>query len=236
MGCILRTLLWAEEEPVTASTIAHNSNPERASFAWLPGAVAFIFFEFLVGLQAFLAYQDRFFSVSQMQQRGADRGLPFIWHFGMWGDFLVISGLAAYLIARYLTQWRSNEILLSLSIGFVTAGLMSWLYTLSDIPETHIQNHSLTAAGWIHSIYMASAIAVFTQFFFFSDDVSIRSLRVVSLLLFVHVFFGTHMALGILKSQSPLDWYPVQPLKSVFGWITLSVVGLGLVWRNFGLR
>jgi hypothetical protein len=221
---------------LAAPTILHNSNAGRTSFAWPPAAVAFVFLEFLVVLQACLAYQDRFFNVSQMQERGIDRGLPFIWHFGMWGDFLVISVLAAYLIARYFARWRRQEILVSLAIGFASAGLMSWLYTLSDMPEAHIQNHGLTAAGWIHLIYMASAIAVFTQFFFFSGDVSVSLLRVVSVLLFAHVFFGTHMALGILKFYFPLDWYPVQPLKSVFGWITLWAVGFGLAWRNFGLR
>jgi hypothetical protein len=76
------------------------------SFAWPPAAVAFIGLECLVALQAFLAYQDHFFTASQMRQRGVAYGLPFIWHFGMWGDFLVISALAAYLIGRYRVRWR----------------------------------------------------------------------------------------------------------------------------------
>jgi len=221
---------------MTISTIARNGNSERALFAWLPAVVAFICLECLVGLQAYLAYRDRFFTVAQMRERGIDQGLPFIWHFGMWGDFLVVSLLAAYVIGRCSVRWQLRSILTSLAIGFVSAGIMSWLYTFSTLPEAHVQNHSLTPAGWGHLFYMAIALAVFTQFFFFSGDVAGPQLRVVSVLLFVHVFFGTHMALGILKLGFPLEWYPLQPLKSTFGWITLCAVGLGLAWRNFGLR
>ena len=64
---------------------------------------------------------------------------------------------------------------------------------------------------------MAIVIAVFFQFLYFTDNVSPRLLRIVSLLLFVHVFIGTHMALGIIKLHYPLDWYPAQPLESYFG-------------------
>ena len=216
--------------------ITRNRSSERTPFAWLPATIAVVFLESLVSLQAFLAYQDRFFTVAQMQERGISQGLPFIWHFGMWGDLVVISLLAAYVTGRYFGRWRLPWIMASLAVGFVAAGLMSWLYTLSPMPETHIQSHGLTGAGWVHLFYMGIAIAVFTQFFFFSGNVSIALLRIVSVLLFVHVFFGTHMALGIFKLVFSLDWYPAQPLGSVFGWITLWAVGFGLAWRNFGLR
>jgi len=205
-------------------------------FAWTSAAVAFAFLESFVVLQAFLAYEDRFFTVAQMHQRGIKAGLPFIWHFGMWGDFVLISVVAAYVIGRYFDRWRMRSMIVSLAVGFVVAGLLSWFYTLSSMPEAHIQNSALTSAGWVHLVYMAVAIAVFTHFFFFSKGISSRLLRVVSVLLFIHVFVGTHMALGILKLFSPLDWYPQQPLGSAFGLVTLVMVGSGLVWRNFGLR
>jgi hypothetical protein len=221
---------------MAASAIAVGSEPEQNPFAWLATVAAFISLESLVVFQAFAAYQDHFFTVAQMRQRSVGQGLPFIWHFGMWGDFFVISPLAAYVIGRYFVRWRLHWILASLVIGFVTAGLLSWLYTRSTMPEAHIQNHNLTAAGWAHLFYMTIAVAVFIQFLFFSGDVSVPLLRFVSVLLFAHVFFGTHMALGIIKLIYPLDWYPAQPLKSPFGWITLWTVGFGLAWRNFGLR
>ncbi len=69
---------------------------------------------------------------------------------------------------------------------------------------------------------------------FFTKDISIQLLRLVSVLLFIHMFFGTHMALGIMNVVSPLDWYSAQPLKSVFGWIIIATVAFGLAWRNVG--
>jgi hypothetical protein len=88
---------------------------------------------------------------------------------------------------------------------FSLAALLSWLYTLSDLPEAHVQAHR----GLV---------------------------RVVSILLFAHVFCGTHMVLGLLKRDCPLDWYAAQPLESRSGWITLGAVGYGLAWRSFGLH
>jgi hypothetical protein len=209
---------------------------KRNSFALGRGAGAFIVLECLVGIQGLLAYQDRFLTVGEMQQRGITQGLPFIWHFGMWGDFLIISPLAGYLIGRYSDRWRLRWILVSLVIGFILATTFSWLYTLSDLPGAHVQNRHLTAAGVVHLFYMAIALAVFMQFFFFTEDISARVLRIVSVLLFAHVLVGTHMALGVFKVLHPVDWYPDQPLTSFFGWGTVGAVVLGLAWRNFGIQ
>ena len=216
--------------------IRTDRNNSTSSFAASPAIIAFILLECVVLLQAFLAYQDHFLTVAQMRERGISQGLPFIWHFGMWGDFLIISPLAAYVIGLHSDRWRLSRILISLVVGFILAAIFSWLYTLSDMPEAHIQNHHLTAAGNAHLVYTAIALTVFIQFLFFSGDVSAPLLRVVSVLLFMHVFLGTHMALGIAKLKYPLDWYPAQPLESKFGWITLGAVAIGLAWRNFGLR
>jgi hypothetical protein len=205
---------------------------EEGSFALGRAALTFVFFQCLVGLQALLAYQDHFLTVSQMQQRGVAKGLPFLWHFGMWGDVFVVSGLAAYLVGHYSSRWRPKWILTSIAIGFVATGLFSWLYTLSGMPEAHVQNHALTAAGRIHAIYMCIAFAVFLQFFLFTQDVAPRTLGIVSVLLLVHVFIGTHMLLGLINIALPQNWYPAQPLRSIVGWITIATLAAGLLWRN----
>jgi len=213
---------------------SYGKDSTQNSFASASAIIAFVSLECLVAVQALLVYRDHFLTVSQMQQRGVDQGLPFVWHFGMWGDLLIVSGLAAYVIGRYFSCWHGQRMLVSLALGFSSAALLSWIYTFSGMPEAHVQNHRLTVAGMVHLFYMAIAFAVFIQFFFFTKDISVRLLRAVSVLLFVHVFFGTHMALGIMNVISPLDWYPAQPLKSFFGWITVATVAFGLAWRNVG--
>lgn len=72
-------------KPMATAAISAGSKRKRASFAWGPAIAAFICLEGLVALQAYFAYEDHFFTVAQMQERGVNQGLPFFWHFGMWG-------------------------------------------------------------------------------------------------------------------------------------------------------
>jgi hypothetical protein len=195
--------------------------------------ISFFILDGLVIAQALLAHQDRFFTVAEMQSRGIREGLPFIWHFGMWGDLLVISGLSAYLICRYGRTWKPHLVCASLAAGLLAAALMSWWYTYSNVPETHVQNGSLTWAGYVHAVYMGLAIAVFTQALLFTESISSKVIRVVCAVLFIHVLFGTHMILGAIKLIHPLPWYPVQPLDSEFGRRTVAIVGVALAVRSF---
>jgi hypothetical protein len=218
---------------VGANCMSSYSNGSRRNPALSAVAVvAFIFLECLVVVQAFLAHGDHFLTVSQMRQRGIDYGLPFAWHFAMWSDLTLVSPLAAYLIGRFYRGWSLRSVLSSLAFGFISSGLLHSVYTFSGMPEAHVQNHALTATGIVHAIYMGTAFSVFVQFFFFTQDVTPRMLRVVSVILVIHVFIGTHMALGIHNMVFPVDWYPGQPLRSIFGWATIAALTLGLLWRN----
>lgn len=188
--------------------------------------------EFLVLAQLLLAHQDSFLNVAQMRARGFDQGLPFAWHFAMWGDLFVISPLAAYLVDRFHSQWSRPTVILSLAIGFVSSAVLHWTYTFAVFPEAHVIGHALTGAGVVHVLYMGLAIAVFVQFFLFTRTVPAISIAVVSALVWLHVFVGTHMVLGLINHAYPQDWYPGEPLKSMAGWVIFVGVGLALLWRN----
>jgi hypothetical protein len=212
-----------------------NQHNPRNSFAWVPAALVFVSLECLGATQALSAYSDNFFTVSQMKSIPVAFGLPFLWHFGMWGDFFIISPIAGYLVGKHAHRWRLPGMLISLMIGISSASILSWVYTFSTLPDSLVQNHHLTAAGIVHLLYMAVAVAVLIQFFLFTSTPSLRLLRMVSILVLFHVFIGTHMALGILKGTVPLGWYPGEPLKSTLGWVMVGAVGLGLLWRNLKL-
>jgi hypothetical protein len=224
---------FGDDDPMAVPTTLNDGN-SRIHFGWLPGVVVLALLEALVVLQAWLAYRNHFLSVSQMQEGGVNFGLPFVWHFGMWSDVFIVSPLAAYVMGRFSSSWRVRWILLSLALGIVGSIVMSWSYTLSDLQEAHVQNHRLTPAGVAHGVYMALALAIFTQFLFFTQNASSRLLRVVSTLLVLHVFIGTHMMLGLLNLATPLKWYPATPLTSLTGWGIIVVVAGGLIWRNLG--
>lgn len=197
-------------------------------------AITFACLETLVVLQGIAAYRDGFFTPDQMLSRGVAHGLPFAWHLAMWGDLLVISPLAAYAVGRYSNTWRLDVLMWSVAIGVVASTGLHLIYIQSSFPEAHVQNHALTAAGWLHAIYMAAAVAILAQFLFFTPEVPAAFLWAISVLIVLHVFVGNHMLLGLIKLRMPLPWYSPQPLKSYVGWATIGLVTLGLLCRSFG--
>lgn len=198
------------------------------------GIVTFLGLEALVLAQALFAYQGGFLTASQMQLKGVASGLPFLWHFGMWGDALVVSLLSALVVAYYSKQWTPASVALSGVVGLAVSGVMHWMYSLAAMPEAHIHAHQLTQAGMAHLIYMALVLTIFLQFFLFTPHLTARTLGVVSALVFIHVLAGTHIALGVLALLTPLEWYPGRPLESVIGWLIIALLAVGLLWRNFG--
>jgi hypothetical protein len=212
------------------STSGQSGGSSGASaWAW----ILLAFLEGLVAVQAILATATGFLTVSQMHRRGLEFGLPFIWHFGMWGDLLIVSPLVAYLVGRHLARWRVPSIFSSIVVGGAISGLMSWTYTFGHVPEAHVLNHRLTGVGWVHFVYMAVALAVILQVLLFTRGVTRGLLGVADVCLIVHVLLGTHMALGILNAISPLGWYPGDPLRSVLGWSVVVIVALTLIARTF---
>jgi hypothetical protein len=220
---------------MTGSGSIGTRNPQDKHLAVTAMLITFFLFESLVALQGWLAQRDNFLTVPQMQESGVNSGLPFIHHFGMWGDLFIISPLAAYIVGRFLKSWRRIRwIAASLTTGFVVSGYMHWTYLSANFPEAHVQNHQLTPVGWVHLLYMGSALAVFTQFFLFTTNIPRALLRITSVLLVVHVFLGTHMVLGLFDLIHPIGWYPAQPLRSFEGWAVIGVVTTILFWRNVG--
>lgn len=191
--------------------------------------------ESLVAIQAWLSSRDHFLTATQMQEHGVAAGLPFIWHFGMLGDVIIISPLLAYITAVCFRQWRGDLAIIALVLGCAIAAALNWSYTLPTMPGVHVRDHHLTPAGIVHAIYMAIALSAFLQFFFFTPAIPPRFLGFVSILVLVHALFGTHMVLGVINFVSPLGWFPEEPLKSIPGWITVGALAFGLLLRNLGV-
>lgn len=196
------------------------------------GVVAFVSLEFLVLVQALLAHRDHFLTVWEMQSQGISEGLPFVWHLGMWSDFLLISPLVAILIVRYAERWTLSKILSSTVIGLLAAIGMSWVYSLGNIAETHIHIHQLTGAGYVHALYMTATITSFILFYVFTPYPSGRLLLWVSCTLIAHLLLGTHIVLGVINQFVDLSWYPDSPIRSPLGWGTVLVLAAGIFGRT----
>jgi hypothetical protein len=187
--------------------------------------------ECLVALQALLAQRDGYLTASQMVERHGGTGLPFIWHFGMWGDFIIVSPLIGVIVGTCSPQWRVTGVIVAAGIGLVGSLLMGCVYALGTIPQVHVHEHQTTVAGWIHLLYTAVTLSILCLFYLGTPRLPMTILVVATALLTIQLFVGTHMVLGLLKSAGRVPWYPDQPLKSVVGW-TILLVGSLILWSR----
>lgn len=198
--------------------------------------ITFVILESLVLAQFLLAYRDGLLTYNQMNSRGLGNGLPLVWHFGVWSDGLMLSGLLAWLVFMNARAWRLRSIVVASTAALVITLVMTWTYTSSPNPEGHVLNHALTAAGWLHTAYMWMALTIILAFFFCESQIPSRYKAVVSWLLFCHVLVGTHMLLGLLNVNNALPWYQRAPLKSLAGWAIVGVVAISLLVVNLGIE
>ena len=192
-----------------------------------------ILLECLVGVQAWLAYRDSFFTANQMIGKGVAHGLPFIWHFGMWGDIFIISPLVAIAIGAFWPEWSARSLAISLCIGLILGLVFSWSYTLSNTSDAIVQQHKLTPCGWLHLIYMSLCIFVLTELFLFTDRLSGNFLKLSGALLVTHVFLGTHMVFGLIQKVAAFSWYADHPLQSINGWFIIVSVSVIVLLRIY---
>jgi hypothetical protein len=79
---------------------------------------------------------------------------------------------------------------------------------------------------------MVIALAVFVLLYLFTSSLSLAFATVASVLLVVHVFIASHLALGVIKHVIDLPWYPHEPLSDPTAWIQVAGVGVALASRN----
>jgi hypothetical protein len=202
----------------------------------LRGAVTYIVLQLLVVLQAYLAYRDGFLTVGQMRENGVDRGIPFIWHFGMWGDALILSALAAVIVGKYSARWRARSVITAVLTAILVSALLAWLWVSVDMPGAHAHEHRTTPAGFVHLGYMIMALSIFFLLFLSTPEASDSMVWTAGALILAHLFAGTHLLLGLTHTIWNYDWYPNDPLKGVPGWLALGLVGYGIMFRILTLK
>ncbi|NTU67201.1 MAG: hypothetical protein HGB08_04775 [Candidatus Moranbacteria bacterium] len=163
------------------------------------------------------------FTVKQMKKRGYPKGIPLIWHFGIWGDMALLTPLMAYVVYRYADIWTVGALLAALAVGFVVTAGMVFLWTVgtkTGLPESHAHKGRLTMAGLFHGLYMWGVVTVVILLFFCSFATRFDKI-LVALVLGVHFVPGTHIVLGLLAERNGWEWYPDRPHKQRFTWVVL---------------
>ncbi len=181
----------------------------------------------LVVLQGVFAYQDGYFSETQMREvHGITNGWAFMQHGGMWADVFIISPMVAYVVSNYQIgyfRWYSVVIFLVAIVASLLAGNM---YQKAGMvtPEAHTHDGITTAAGWIHGLFAVVAIWAIVMFYLATPGVTTRDLIVVACILTPFFFLGVYKfsSRWTFDSQARAMVFSLTPL--------LWVATLGRIW------
>lgn len=189
-------------------------------------------------IQASTAKELGLWSRESMERQGIEKGLPFLWHGGMWGDLIILTPLLSYMSARVLTSAEASlgQLLVAWGAGHFASKAMHETYKQASWTEAHVMRGELTRVGEIHRSYMTVAIMIILLYVLRplpADEFS--ALCVVAGLLVLHVVCGTHVVLGVLKRLQParFGFYPGDPLRSMGTWGPILGVSMVAVLRVF---
>ncbi len=149
---------------------------------WARFIVVMVLGEGLMFLQAFLSFQDGYFSVAQ-RVCSSDEGLPgrlrllssgtiflmpphtrqgytFLQHGGMWFDVFAITPLVAYLVGKYQFAYLSPpsiEIAVVALVVWVALAVFVFAPAGEIMPGAHTHDGYVTEAGWSLVVYATLA-------------------------------------------------------------------------------
>ncbi|MDD3530984.1 MAG: hypothetical protein PHV99_00060 [Candidatus Pacebacteria bacterium] len=179
------------------------------------------------------------FTPTQVIARWGKSGISFIAHGGMWGDFFLLPALFAFIITRYGASWNTKMIVIMVSIGvLVTLANHLMLISTQVVPDPlGWKGEKWSTVIALHFIYMSTYVAL-AGLFYFSPGVSVKAAIMVSVMLGVHMAFGTHVPLGLLNRWYQWVWCPdfiaspQLPYLTTVIWATLT----SFAWYAAGWR
>ncbi|HEX8994164.1 MAG TPA: hypothetical protein VF803_02830 [Candidatus Paceibacterota bacterium] len=197
------------------------------------GWIVFGIIEALVLLGAWFAYCNDMLTARQMLWH-QKHGLPYLWHFGMVGDALIMAPLCGYIAAQYGGDWSGYQVGTAMLVGICASALMHYVWLKGTVYEANMHDGMLTPSGWTHVVNMAVIVAVLVLFVFFSHHVPNEVVMAAVLLIAVHVIFGTHVVLGIIN---PPWWYAGEPFDNPLLLRVLATCGvLGIIGVLYLIR
>jgi hypothetical protein len=188
-----------------------------SGLAW---AVAYLGLQSLVAAQVWLAWSSGTLTAGQMRAAGTQLGLPLIWHLGIWSDALLLSPLLAFLVSRYAMQWSPRQLGAAAGAATMTALVLAWIWSLDPLPSAHSFDHRISGAGVAHLVYMVIALAILISFYVPGTRAAASVALGTTLLLVLHLFLGTLLALGLFKYFFGLPFFARQPLSDPLAWAT----------------
>lgn len=186
--------------------------------------------------EGWLAHRNGMLTPTQMFAKyPGQRGLPFMNHGGMWGDILIISPLVGLIVGTYGDTWTPVQIVTMLIIAMILSGVMHWTYVQTPFPDSLAwKGEGITAAGWLHVIYMGAAFAIIGLLYFCTPSPNRTLVLLTGVLLSAHVVVGTHIPLGIFNEYEPMEWCPDFLVPST-GYVVLGAWGVLVAMTMFAV-
>lgn len=168
--------------------------------SFLFGSLAVALSLFLIFLEILFTYREHTLTSQQLFKKYPTyhEGRPFLWHGGLWGDIFILTPLFGWILAMYASQWNILFGFFIFAIGFLLSALLHWMYISTPFPDSLAWGGKLSIAGWLHLIYMSASFAIL-GLFYFATDATLANIVFVSIVVAIHVGFGTHVVLTILN-------------------------------------
>ncbi len=182
----------------------------------------------VVPVEAYDAYRRGILWPSQILTRWGKNGIAFAAHGGMYGDFLLLPLVAAYIVHAHCGNWDWEHVKVMSIVGVVVATGNHLSCIQSKIPDPiGWEKEKVNLTIVLHFFFMSSMV-MFAGMFYISPDVSVTEVVFVSVVLGIHMAFGTHVPLGLINRWIRWTWCPDLigspglPRISIIIWMTLS--------------
>lgn len=200
--------------------ICYQMNTETFALMYMVGMIG------LTILQGYLSYVGQAFFARQMRRK-YDNFLPFTWHFGAsYGDLLIVTPVTTCMIWKFGSQWHDSWSPIVCAIS--ASAVFHLLWCRDETPGCLIRRQKLTAAGYVHAIYMGLVLIPVLCFYFKTTTVDAGFVVTASSLLGLHVFIGSNMLLSMI---GPVGWK--SNLRDYRAWATVIGCWLALVVRSY---
>lgn len=173
------------------------------------------------GLVSF--YVTKNFTPDQTWARWKMIGISLKTHGGWYGDML-LPVLFAWVVITYGAAWDMKLISIMLVVGVIIT-LINHLLLINTqiIPDPWAwKGEKWSTLIAMHFVYMSVYVAL-AGLFYFSHGVSVAATVTVSVVLGIHMMFGTHIPLGILNLWHHWEWCPTTFLSVQVAWMQLGI-------------
>jgi hypothetical protein len=206
----------------------------NGGMALILGLLAGVLGGVLVVLGGVGAYRDGFFFREQLFAQNIFSGLPYVQHYGMWSDLLLVTPVLSTVVTGYALTWSSVDILCAGSLGIVVSMWLHYEVYLRNPMQSFLgRGTKLTFSGWMHLIYTAFALSVFWLFYFDTVFIDHGFLAGVSAVVIGHLIIcklSKPVVSPCHEKQSTLGLH-----QTVVDWGLVLLLAAGIVWRTIGV-